>query len=131
MRRQIGVAILLLALAVCASSCIGGVSVGDLYGTWIAKYPNGNEELVLKPDGTYHQTVNITGYPELTREDRWRFDGDALWLQGQPARPYNADGHFMQYFDIPTDGPLIYEVGRLPVLAISIDQSEDIWYTKQ
>lgn len=131
MRRQMGVAILLLLLAVFAISCIGGVSVVDLYGTWIAKYPNGSEELILRPDGTYRQTVHITGYPELIREDRWRYDGDSLWLQGEPAQPYNADGQFMQYFDIPRDGPLIMGVDRLPVLGLSIAQSEEIWYTKQ
>lgn len=41
-------------------------------------------------------------------------------LEGQPARAYNADVHFVQSFNIPREGPLIMSVTRLPLLGVSM-----------
>lgn len=55
-------------------SCSTHVPLKDLYGSYVASYPFGKEELTLNPDFTFVQKVTIHGQKPTIAHGQWKFD---------------------------------------------------------
>jgi len=64
----------ILALCLINPACSIRVGQEDLYGTYIASYPFGNETLTLERNSTFVQQVAINGQTPVTVQGRWQFD---------------------------------------------------------
>ena len=71
MRAYIFIAIVLMTAS---SGCSVSVSPEKVYGTYVAAYPFGNETITLDRDGTFTQSVAVTGEQPVTVRGRWEFD---------------------------------------------------------
>jgi hypothetical protein len=57
-----------------------GASSGELHGTYAASYAFGRDEIVLRQDGTYTQTVIVNGGTPVVRHGQWSLDRATEWF---------------------------------------------------
>jgi hypothetical protein len=72
--RDVAVLVATIAVFGAVSGCRYPQEATELYGTYVADYRFGKEQLILKPSGEYQQEVRIVNKPSLTAAGRWSYD---------------------------------------------------------
>lgn len=118
-----------LALLGC-SGCSTHVSPGKVSGTYIASYPFGRARLVLHPNSTFVQTVEVSGQPPVTVRGSWSFDSTNSKIALHGLMPVvDSFGHLKENWQ-EVDNFDEQPVERL-WFRIEIETNESYGYVKQ
>jgi len=108
----------------------------ELYGTYLAEFPNGTEKLILYPSGKYVQEVSIKVKGEnkpkiLKHSGHWKYDLDDKYVGLDSAlNVFNPIDGLNKDYNIPVDGVVLAKVQRT-FRSISLSTAyEDIDFAK-
>lgn len=84
-------------------SCNQSPGTSQILGHYVAEYPYGKEELVLRDDGTYLQKIHLnSSASEIENVGKWKYDGERRRVELQ--KMYVVDdgfGRLRQDFEDP------------------------------
>jgi hypothetical protein len=123
-----------LLTIVFSCSCIRSPSISQLSGRYVAEYPYGKEELVLKDDGTYLQEIHLNSSArEIENVGKWRYDGERRRVELE--KMYVVDdgfGRLRQDYEFPKLGLASFPVERNPFTGeLRLAQGDSGSFTKR
>jgi hypothetical protein len=109
------------------------VRQGDVYGTYIARYPYGCERLTLKADGEYTQEADINKNPRIIiHKGKWHLGSDhSQVVLEKPLYIQNVAGALERDYMIPLDGVSAPSIHRLfPWSRVRLGSDQKVQYVK-